>query len=595
MYLLKNKTIYILFVFLPIHLLHSGWFPLASLDKETLYSYAKTPALYTAFGTLGLGVGYYGYNKFNTFLERRALHKKFATWIQDCNQLPKMKITSSDNFEDELIKPKDALKLINYKDIDALLKWIFETTVQDSRFKNSKNWVNRSMPKNFMKTLNNSESAPFNPYVQRFVINPGPQIFNKGDLHGDVHSLNAFLNDLAGKGYMEKDNPFKIKKNQKDGCYIVFHGDYTDKGWYGLETTAAICYLKCMNPDNVFLVRGNHEDLTVNSDGCNGFAKELTDQFEHYDARSIFEKTKDTLLRRVPKPTTHGLLDKIDKFYNCLPLALFFGVHNLTKNKTNYSLYCHGGIEVGFSPHELYEQNAQFITIAELNPKAFIGAIELSQFTQANDSIKTVQDLEKNFESVVEEEWLAHKLNAIKADVFNHKNELVTRRRIGFQWNDFLVDPQHEKNFFVKSSRGRGWCLGKTFTAAALAIYSTENHKVRGIVRAHQHSEKACKPGTDSNTCQYKDNPMMCHILNVHKHDYGEYNGISRLWRPDDLPNGFDAHRLWNNFVYTLNVSPNTPYQMAGFEDDTYGALKTAAKFKDWRFNAHHIYNELNA
>ena len=66
-----------------------------------------------------------------------------------------------------------------------------------------------------------------------------------GDIHGQFHDL-MFALDL---------------KPQQDTW--IFLGDYVDRGYHSVET---LCYLLCMKlhkPDNVFLLRGNHETRSI--------------------------------------------------------------------------------------------------------------------------------------------------------------------------------------------------------------------------------------------------------------------------------------------------------------------------------------------
>jgi len=63
-----------------------------------------------------------------------------------------------------------------------------------------------------------------------------------GDLHGDLESLNKIL---------------IIWKKEKNN-YIIFLGDYADRGNNGLEIIEKVMKLK--NNENVILLKGNHED-----------------------------------------------------------------------------------------------------------------------------------------------------------------------------------------------------------------------------------------------------------------------------------------------------------------------------------------------
>ena len=67
-----------------------------------------------------------------------------------------------------------------------------------------------------------------------------------GDIHGQFYDLVAMLRKLKGR------NP---DPNQK----LLFLGDYVDRGNYGPEVAAYLFCLKLAYPNEVFLLRGNHE------------------------------------------------------------------------------------------------------------------------------------------------------------------------------------------------------------------------------------------------------------------------------------------------------------------------------------------------
>ncbi|MGC9133300.1 MAG: metallophosphoesterase family protein [Nanopusillaceae archaeon] len=66
-----------------------------------------------------------------------------------------------------------------------------------------------------------------------------------GDIHGDIFSLNKSLE------YYENDE------------YIIFLGDYLDRGNYQIEVLYKILKLKVENPEKVILLRGNHEFFDI--------------------------------------------------------------------------------------------------------------------------------------------------------------------------------------------------------------------------------------------------------------------------------------------------------------------------------------------
>ena len=67
-----------------------------------------------------------------------------------------------------------------------------------------------------------------------------------GDIHGQFYDLVAMLRKLKGRSETSQQK-------------ILFLGDYVDRGNYGPEVTAYLLSLKIKYPNDVFLLRGNHE------------------------------------------------------------------------------------------------------------------------------------------------------------------------------------------------------------------------------------------------------------------------------------------------------------------------------------------------
>ena len=100
-----------------------------------------------------------------------------------------------------------------------------------------------------------------------------------GDIHGRLSDLLNILN-LGG-------DPSKTK--------YLFLGDYVDRGKKSVEVISLLLALKIKYPNNVHLLRGNHETKSMSKDG--GFAKEV---------KKKLDKT---------------LLKSFNDLFNSLPLA----------------------------------------------------------------------------------------------------------------------------------------------------------------------------------------------------------------------------------------------------------------------------------
>lgn len=274
-------------------------------------------------------------------------------------------------------------------------------------------------------------SESFVPYAQKLVVDPNTEIAFHGDLHGDIHALNEFIQHLNDSGYMQGFNIIK------DNFYMIFLGDYTDRGQYGAEVWYTILCLKIANPHRVFMTRGNHEDRTIN--GQYGFTSELRD-----------------------KKLT-AVIDPLYKLYNLLPVALYVG--SGTPAKTYYLLCCHGGIELGFNPKPLF---------ADPRPLAYTRVLDKRNMLHRAPAVAILsEDAQKEIT-----------VNMLNRSVLEPK-EIQVAHDMGFLWNDFNVNPKAPSNY----QYNRGWQFSKRVTLDVLNSQTDNNYELVGIFRAHQHGD----------------------------------------------------------------------------------------------------------
>lgn len=87
-------------------------------------------------------------------------------------------------------------------------------------------------------------------------LKPSGKALIVGDLHGDLESL---IDIMKGSAFMQK-------MDQEKDAVLTFLGDYGDRGVYSAEVYYTILKLKLLYPEQVVLMRGNHEgpeDLTA--------------------------------------------------------------------------------------------------------------------------------------------------------------------------------------------------------------------------------------------------------------------------------------------------------------------------------------------
>lgn len=401
--------------------------------------------------------------------------------------------------------------------------------------------------------FNPNQTETFQPFVQKLEVESGDVIAIHGDLHGDIHSLLQSLEDLKNKGYMDPHNSFKIKKNS---FKLIFLGDYVDRGWYGPEVIYTILWLKLLNPDNVFLVRGNHEDANINNDYINnghGFTQQYAYMYfvpmENKNAQADAWEAKARAIR-----------DKIKIMYSLMPVALYMGSKDTSGNK-DFIQCCHGGMEIGYNPNRLLQSYADHELIVMLNNKSNWDAIIKNLLPELSREEKI--EFDKDMNDTYNQLPNAYKVN-IESDKFINYRDQCGKCTFGFMWNDFIIQPEG----FLGRTKDRGLIHGKGLTYKILQAHSSDTHRVKGVFRAHQHTPE-----------------MIQRIANTDRKGHDHDKGCGKLWIMNRDQQ--QARKLWPGIVCTFSVSPHTDYyeRMEEIENlgETYGLLKIKRGFENWK------------
>ena len=104
-----------------------------------------------------------------------------------------------------------------------------------------------------------------------------PPIVIVGDLHGSLHDLLRVIS---------------LFKEPPETKYI-FLGDYVDRGPFSLEVVVMLTAFQCADPDHVYLIRGNHEVASVNSQY--GFKMDVMISYGFDDIWRNFQKVFEML------------------------------------------------------------------------------------------------------------------------------------------------------------------------------------------------------------------------------------------------------------------------------------------------------------
>jgi len=133
--------------------------------------------------------------------------------------------------------------------------------------------------------------------VQKLIVEQDAKIILIGDMHSSFHSLFQICENLFAGGMLTDE--LTLQNNH----YLIALGDIVDRGPYSAELMLFLYILKIKNPNNVFLINGNHEDyLTYAMSfwspsqrrtyvGSFGFSVESDEQFGAEDAfRDVLRK-----------------------------------------------------------------------------------------------------------------------------------------------------------------------------------------------------------------------------------------------------------------------------------------------------------------
>jgi hypothetical protein len=438
----------------------------------------------------------------------------YESWVAAIKKLPTNRQLRS------RFPPRDVLPLKDFSEFDLLLSAFLDAS-RTGALSRAENWVG-PMPANdgFFDTSRpyfqpSNGNPKFRPFAQKLNLPPGTQVFFHGDFHGDVQSFITALEWLNEQKFL---NGFSIAR---DDFYMVFLGDYTDRGLFGIEVLYTLMQLKLANPDRVFMARGNHEDISLLA--RYGFL---------HEGRAKFGSSFDIV--------------KIARAYDFLPAVIY------VEGGPNAIQCNHGGMEPGYDPRSLLAAPGplRFQLLGKLNQKDFLA--RHPGWPHGDKSART-----------------------LASRVFqNHEPEdPINPTVLGFMWNDFTVQSQ-DAQFSVDPDRAL--IFGQLATQSILQSASTSNRTVRAVFRAHQHSgilnpmmRRLVASSGLFRHWQTNDSPG---LLNV-----------SPQMLSTRLEQG-ELRAIPPGSVWTFNVAPDSVYgEGCGYTFDTFGILTIAEKFEDWR------------
>lgn len=292
------------------------------------------------------------------------------------------------------------------------------------------NLLNEHADKFTKQEINNNDHFG---YIQKFDLNSSdnPAIYMRADLHGDLKSLIENLRTLQSEGLLDEN--YRCKK----GVHLVFLGDYCDRGVYGLQILELLMRLREENPNQVHLIRGNHEDLLTNK--CYG-------------------KNDEKLMTLLSKKKGENALQR---FYETMSLTTYFSVDN-DNGPREYIQCTHGLFELSMDPAPLLDNKntGDYLPVPkkrELSER--VKNLQNSDNEELKNAADRISELSNNYSP------------------FLPYDDDCTM----YNWGDVTQD-----NSTINSLVARQFKLNASDILSYFKI-SSPTHKVKMLFRGHQH------------------------------------------------------------------------------------------------------------
>lgn len=272
-------------------------------------------------------------------------------------------------------------------------------------------------------------------FLEKHDLAPDSKIIVIGDIHGDDLRLVLTLKAL------QKRNILDQKFRCMPGKVLVFLGDYMDRGRDSLKVLELVVTLKMENPQQVHLLRGNHEDLET-----------TLFQLEKYTSNDP----------KYQKYLANSQNYKILKFlYRSFPLAVYISQVSDAKVK-EYMQFSHALFHIYTDPDPLLASTKKYDFHWILESKDFSSRIKQRMISTV-DKIQTTKD-QKLYDATLLLSELEDKIIIRFKDIY---------------WLDIGKK-------FSEDPLTRRYTIPPEMTKAYLKLCSTDTIKIKEIMRGHQ-------------------------------------------------------------------------------------------------------------
>ncbi len=292
-------------------------------------------------------------------------------------------------------------------------------------------------------------------FIEKKDVPEGTQIFVRADLHGDLKSLIENIKTLKDQGLL--DEHFKCRPNVQ----LVFLGDYGDRGNNSMEVFQLLMTLRLQNPEQVTLIRGNHEDLLINTYYCGG-----DNNFTDY----------------LNGPNAADNCALLNAFYATLPLTVYMSQQN-GMDERQYVQFTHGMFELHVDPQAMLESDKDYERLDVPRERKFSERVrKLSQKNELNDLSQNTDNLthsDKTERRIRKQRIAAKKIEQLMdSDLKNNRERDYTT----YNWGDV----KRGGSSCMGDPGERHWKLVPEDIKYYLQL-SSLHHPVKLLFRGHEH------------------------------------------------------------------------------------------------------------
>ncbi len=336
-------------------------------------------------------------------------------------------------------------------------------------------------------------------FIMKKDLEPASRIFVRADLHADLKSLLENLNEIQKAGLL--DEKFKCQP----GVELVFLGDYTDRGQHDLQVLELLACLRLENPDQVHLLKGNHEDLMINKAFTE--SQELKDFIDGEDTSSL-----------------------LNDFYNTLPLTVYMSEKR--EGKRQYVHFTHGLFELMTDPSDL------------LDKKKSVAAMPIPKEQEFSSRVKEITDSEKpeNMSKKQKRRFIKLQKAALVISDLAY-TYLLNRPQFVEEYGEQYLSTYNWGDVGDESYMGfpgnRSWLLSPEDVKHYMRLCGGEKSKVKMVIRGHQHKHE------HYNHYKVQDKVIMTTLTVAMEHPGYQSKFSNQLERAYILTTGPKVHGGW--------------------------------------------------